>query len=114
MGKKNKITNEIELKQIRQGRSGWRNHAMEMNKLNSGLVYTNEECIGCNHCISACPVLEANCSLAENGKDLCIYHAWNYKEIKGDPLCDPNRHTMRMEIEWKNEKPIFDFGNNIQ
>lgn len=51
---------------------------------------------------------------AENGKDLCIYHARTYKEIKGDPLCDPNRHTMRMEIEWKNGKPIFDFGNNIQ
>lgn len=70
---------------------------MEMNKLNSGLVYTNEECIGCNHCISACPVLEANCSLAENGKDLiyvngdacvhcgacidaCHHHARDYRD----------------------------------
>ena len=24
------------------------------------LVYTNENCIGCNKCISACPVLTAN------------------------------------------------------
>lgn len=43
---------------------------MEMGKLNSGLVYTNEECVGCNHCISACPVFEANYSLTKDGKDL--------------------------------------------
>lgn len=43
---------------------------MEMGKLNSGLVYTNEKCIGCNHCISACPVFEANYSLEQDGKDL--------------------------------------------
>lgn len=29
-------------------------------KLNNGLVYTNENCIGCNKCISVCPVLGAN------------------------------------------------------
>ena len=43
---------------------------MEMGKLNTGLVYTNEKCIGCNHCISACPVFEANYSLKQDGKDL--------------------------------------------
>ncbi len=43
---------------------------MEIGKLNSGLVYTNEECIGCNHCISVCPVFEANYSLTKDGKDL--------------------------------------------
>ncbi len=85
---------------------------MEMNKLNSGSGYTNEECIGCNHCISACPVLEANCSLAENGKDLiyvngdacvhcgacidaCHHHARDYRDDteqfledlkKGEPI----------------------------
>ena len=26
-------------------------------KLNEGLIYTNDNCIGCNHCISSCPVL---------------------------------------------------------
>lgn len=43
---------------------------MEIGKLNSGLVYTNEECVGCNHCISVCPVFEANYSLTKDGKDL--------------------------------------------
>ena len=43
---------------------------MDTGKLNSGLVYTNEECIGCNHCISACPVFEANYSLRQDGRDL--------------------------------------------
>ncbi len=26
----------------------------------SGLVFTNDKCIGCNKCISACPVIVAN------------------------------------------------------
>lgn len=43
---------------------------MEMGKLNTGLVYTNEKCIGCNHCIAACPVFEANYSLKQDGRDL--------------------------------------------
>lgn len=43
---------------------------MEIGKLNTGLVYTNDKCIGCNHCISACPVFEANYSLTQDGRDL--------------------------------------------
>lgn len=31
------------------------------------LVYTNENCIGCNKCISVCPVLIANHAVEENG-----------------------------------------------
>lgn len=34
-------------------------------KLNEGLIYTNDNCIGCNHCISGCPVLGANISVTE-------------------------------------------------
>ncbi len=34
----------------------------------TGLVYTNENCIGCNKCISVCPVLTANQAVVENGK----------------------------------------------
>ena len=26
----------------------------------SNLIYTNDNCIGCNKCISACPVMGAN------------------------------------------------------
>ena len=34
-------------------------------KMNEGLIYTNDNCIGCNHCISGCPVLGANISVTE-------------------------------------------------
>lgn len=30
-----------------------------------GLIYTNDNCIGCNRCISECPVLTANCASAK-------------------------------------------------
>lgn len=70
---------------------------MEIGKLNSGLVYTNDDCIGCNHCISACPVFEANYSLERDGRDLiyvngdacvhcgacidaCHHHARSYRD----------------------------------
>ncbi len=33
-----------------------------------GLVYTNDNCIGCNKCISVCPVITANTAVEENGK----------------------------------------------
>lgn len=36
-----------------------------MGELNKGLVYTNEECVGCNRCISVCPVLQANHAIAD-------------------------------------------------
>ena len=29
----------------------------------------------------------------EHGRDTLVYHARDYREIKGDPLFDPNRHT---------------------
>ncbi len=51
-----------------------------MSELNSGLIYTNEKCIGCNRCVSACPVLSANVSQIINGEskmavdpDKCIH-----------------------------------------
>ena len=34
-----------------------------------------------------------NCFTTDNGKDVLIYHSRNYKEIKGDPLHDNNRHA---------------------
>lgn len=35
-----------------------------------GLVYTNEHCIGCNKCISVCPVLTANKAVERDGKSI--------------------------------------------
>lgn len=36
-----------------------------MGVLNEGLVYTNDDCVGCNRCISVCPVLQANHAVVE-------------------------------------------------
>ncbi len=51
---------------------------------------------------------------AEDGRDICVYHARTYEEIEGDPLQDPNRHAMLMEVKWEHGRPVFDFANNIQ
>lgn len=34
----------------------------------AGLVFTNDKCIGCNRCISVCPVLTANKAVTVNGQ----------------------------------------------
>lgn len=36
------------------------------------LVYTNDNCVGCNKCISVCPVLTANQAVVENGKNKIV------------------------------------------
>lgn len=42
------------------------------------------------------------------GDDILVYHARNYKDIKGDPLYDPNRHTRVQKIYWDSDgTPIF-------
>lgn len=41
-----------------------------MGELNKGLVYTNDDCVGCNRCISVCPVLQANHAIVEGQKNL--------------------------------------------
>lgn len=48
-------------------------------------------------------------TVSEDGKDVVVYHARNYKEIIGDPLYDPNRHT-RMQIFGWNEDGTPNFG----
>lgn len=50
----------------------------------------------------------------EDGRDICVYHARTYEKIEGDPLHDPNRHAMLMEVIWKDNRPVFDFGSKIQ
>ncbi|HEX2099788.1 MAG TPA: glycoside hydrolase family 43 protein [Candidatus Synoicihabitans sp.] len=37
----------------------------------------------------------------ENGADVLVYHARSYREIVGDPLRDPNRHTRVQTLTWK-------------
>jgi GH43 family beta-xylosidase len=49
-------------------------------------------------------------TVSEDGKDIMVFHARQYKEITGDPLYDPNRHAMLMEISWdSNDMPIFEY-----
>lgn len=49
-----------------------------------------------------------------DGRDVCVYHARTYLEIEGDPLYDPNRHTMLMEVKWNEQGyPVFDYANMV-
>lgn len=50
----------------------------------------------------------------EDGNDICVFHARTYPEIVGDPLYDPNRHTMLMKVEWDAEdRPVFSYQKTI-
>jgi GH43 family beta-xylosidase len=48
-------------------------------------------------------------TVSEDGKqDILIYHARNYRDIVGDPLWDPNRHTFAQVFTWdQNGNPYF-------
>lgn len=39
----------------------------------------------------------------DKAEDIFIYHARNYKEIQGDPLYDPNRHTRAQKLNWNTD-----------
>ena len=45
----------------------------------------------------------------ERGRDLLVYHARDYREIKGDSLLDPNRHTRVQPFRWRSDGTP-DFG----
>lgn len=66
-----------------------------MQRFNKGVIYTNDNCIGCNRCISQCAISGANVSVIEYGKtkiqvdsvkcnhcgkciSLCIHNARDY------------------------------------
>lgn len=51
-------------------------------------------------------------TVTEDGQDVIIYHARNYKEITGDPLYDPNRHTRAQIFHW-NEDGTPNFGEPV-
>lgn len=40
-----------------------------MKKYNDGLIYTNDDCIACNKCISNCSLIGANVAITKNGKN---------------------------------------------
>lgn len=45
-------------------------------------------------------------------QDVLIYHARNYRDISGDPLNDPNRHTRAQLIHWRGDGTP-DFGTPV-
>lgn len=51
-------------------------------------------------------------TVTEDGRDVIVYHARNYKEITGDPLYDPNRHTRAQIFHW-NEDGTPNFGEPL-
>lgn len=52
-----------------------------------------------------------NCfTVSDDGNyDVLVYHARNYKELKGNPLTDPNRHARAQKLYW-NEDGTPNFG----
>jgi GH43 family beta-xylosidase len=43
-----------------------------------------------------------------DGEVVLVFHARTYKEIDGDPLYDPNRHTFMARLGWRSDgKPDF-------
>jgi len=44
----------------------------------------------------------------KDGTDILVYHARSYKEIEGDPLWDPNRHTYVRPFTWQKKLPVFE------
>ncbi|MEU4692665.1 glycoside hydrolase family 43 protein [Actinoplanes sp. NPDC023714] len=48
-------------------------------------------------------------TVAEDGRtDVLVYHARDYRDITGDPLYDPNRHTRVQKLYWHEDgTPLF-------
>ncbi|MCU4174290.1 glycoside hydrolase family 43 protein [Carboxylicivirga sp. N1Y90] len=68
--------------------------AESWNKSEEPVFFTNEEMnrFGPGH---------NSFTVSEDGTtDVMIYHARNYKRLRGSPLTDPNRHTRARVINW--------------
>ncbi len=60
-------------------------------------VFTNDKCTGCNRCIAACPVVEANRSQIENGRN--VIHVNGDKCIKCGACIDACHHNAREYVD---------------
>jgi GH43 family beta-xylosidase len=47
-----------------------------------------------------------------SGADVMVYHARSYRDIAGDPLHDPNRHTRAQYVRWRADGTL-DFGEPV-
>ncbi|MBR4573945.1 MAG: EAL domain-containing protein [Lachnospiraceae bacterium] len=79
-----------------------------MRRYNDGMVYTNDNCVACNHCVHVCPAVGANVSSNDDGRisiDVsdknclhcgtcirgCVHHARRFHDSFGDMLHDISR-----------------------
>ncbi len=47
-------------------------------------------------------------TFTEDGTDVLVYHARDYRDISGEPLYDPNRHTRVQKVVWHEDgTPMF-------
>lgn len=71
-----------------------------MQKYNTGLVYTNDNCIGCNKCVSVCPNKGANISIFE-GTSSKVHVLEEYCTNCGDCIraCKHNAREYRDDTE---------------
>ena len=51
-----------------------------------------------------------NCfTVEENGNSIMVFHARTETKIEGNPLYNPNRHAMMLEVTWNEKgKPVFE------
>lgn len=42
-------------------------------------------------------------------EDIMVFHARTYRDIEGDPLNNPDRHTMYLTVEWEPDGPKFKY-----
>ena len=76
-----------------------------MSRFNDGIIYTNENCIGCNKCINNCSLMGANVSIVKNGRahmeidsrkcndcgrciNICVHHARDFRDDTDRFLAD--------------------------
>lgn len=46
----------------------------------------------------------------ESGNDIMVYHARTESVVEGNPLYNPNRHAMLMQVRWdENDRPVFSY-----
>lgn len=51
----------------------------------------------------------------KDGNDVCVFHSRTYRDIIGNPLYDPNRHTFLMKVEWNEEgRPVLSYDNMLK
>lgn len=79
-----------------------------MKKQNNGLIYTNDNCIGCNRCIMVCPVPGANKSVSADGLNRIVVDP--SKCIHCGNCIKECRHDARDFID-DTESFIKDLGN---